>query len=79
MPQNFPSPTDVTQLILLYPHTVASKGHEHLTHDYLGNTETHNCLQQNIKKMPSLSPWESYHSPITKWLPKQKTDILSKS
>ena len=53
---------------------LAPKGYECLTHHYLRNTKTHNRLQQDIKKMPSLSTWKirSYHSPITKHPAKQK-------
>ena len=50
------------------------KRHEHLTHHHLGNTKTSICLQQDIKKVPSLPPQEAsnYHPPITKHPAKQK-------
>ena len=56
----------LSQYIII--HTLTSKGHERLTYYHLGNTKTCNCLQQDIKKMPCLSLWETrnHHSPIIK-------------
>ena len=45
---------------------MAAKRHKHLSHNHLGDTKT--ILQQNIKKMPPLSPRKISHNhlPITK-------------
>ena len=53
---------------------MAPKRHEDLSHHHQGNTKTNTCLQQEIKKMPSLPPWKTsyYHLPITKHSAKQK-------
>ena len=45
---------------------------KHLSHNHLGDTETSTYLQENIQKMPSLSPRKisHHHISITKHPPK---------